>query len=230
MTIEERNHEDLSHEDLSALMDGELEAEPARFLLRRMERDPEMARTWSRWHLIRASLAQRAQASAHLDPWRLLSASNDDAFVARVMAQVSAQPRRHWARYIGGGAIAASVAAAALMLSVPQTTSTDAHVANAPGRAPALAANRAVASAAPPRVAAASLAASAPWLDHQPSFLAARPANGTLNPDYLQQAAYAPDSGSATLLMRDARQQQFNGAPYMILLVPEHNAAARPRH
>ena len=224
--MEERNN----REDLSALMDGELGMEPARFLLRRMQSDRELARDWSRWHLIRACLAERAASvSPHSDPLRIAS-SDDDAFVARVMAQVriTAQPRRHWARYIGGGAIAASVAAAALMLSVPQSTSTDGIATGTERHA-----SRAPAAAVPAAPLASRIAAApvsrttpAPWLDNQPAFLAARPAGSTvLSGNYLQQAAYAPDSVDmhAPMLMR-APRQNVDGAPYMILLMPDRKA------
>lgn len=223
-----------SREHLSALMDGELGTEPARFLLRRMEREPELARAWSRWHLIRACMAERVPASPHADPLRV-AAAGDDAFVARVLAAALAQPqpRRHWARYVGGGAIAASVAAAALMFAVPQSTSTDSGVVAGSGYSARYSA-RALASAAAshgasPRIAAApaSRVASASWLDRQPMFLAARRAavNPVLSGNYLQQAAYAPDAavGSAPMLVRDP-QQNVDGAPYMILLVPQQNA------
>ncbi len=221
--MEERNN----REDLSALMDGELGTEPVRFLLRRMQGDSELARTWSRWHLIRACLAERAvSVSPHSDPLRIAS-SADDAFAVRVMAQVqtTAQPRRHWARYIGGGAIAASVAAAALMLSVPQSTSTDGGIAAGTERH----ATRAPAAALPAAPLASRIAstpvsrtATLPWLDNQPAFLAARPAGSAmLSGNYLQQAAYAPDS--APMLMR-APRQNLDGAPYMILLMPDQNA------
>lgn len=219
-----------SREHLSALMDGELGAEPARFLLRRMEREPELARAWSRWHLIRACMAERVPVSPHADPLRI-DAVDDDAFVARVRVAVRAQPqpRRHWARYIGGGAIAASVAAAALMFAVPQSTSTDSGVVAGSDRSARALASAVASRAASPRIAAApaSRDVSAPWLDRQPMFLAARPAavNPVFSGNYLQQAAYAPDAsaGSAPMLVRDP-QQNVDGAPYMILLVPQQNA------
>ncbi|MBS0431041.1 MAG: sigma-E factor negative regulatory protein [Proteobacteria bacterium] len=226
-----------SREHLSALMDGELGAEPARFLLRRMEHDPELARAWSRWLLARACLAQRAAtASPHSDPLRIAAAGNDDAFVARVMEQTRTfvQPRRHWARFIGGGAIAASVAAAALMLSVPQSTSTDGTVgggADRTVRAVAQSPSRAAPAAARIAAAPAGRNASMPWLDRQPAFLAARPgvAGSMLSGNYLQQAAYAPDAAvtPASVLSRDPQRQSFDGAPYLILLVPEQ--ATRPQ-
>jgi len=96
-----------SREDLSALMDGELAAEPTRFLLRRLDHDPELSAAWSRWHLIRACLAS--------DSARMSAPKRDNDFAARVATalQVAAAPpvrQRHWARYMGGGAIAAGVA------------------------------------------------------------------------------------------------------------------------
>lgn len=223
-----------SLDDLSALMDGELGAEPARFLLRRMEHDPELARTWSRWHLVRACLNGGREA-AHADPVRLAVAGTgaEEAFSARVLQAVQAQPqqaRRHWARYLGGGAIAASVAAAALILSVPQTTSTDAVVASAPERTTAAAVPAGMIAAAP--VSARREPAPLPWIDsRQPAFLAARPAaanpafgGGLLQPGYLQQAAYAPDAGASVLTSEPGT---VGTQPYLIMLVPERGAQAQ---
>lgn len=223
-----------SYEDLSALMDGELGAEPARFLLRRMEHEPELARAWSRWHLIRACMAD-AQDSEHADPVRRATAdcNADDVFATRVMQAVHAQPavvRRHWARYLGGGAIAASVAAAALMLAVPQTASIDtsAPVAVASDHAGVVTPRVATATAAP------RTNAPLPWLDRQPMFLAANPAaantalgGGLLQSNYLQQAAYAPDADHQVMLRGTGRTA---GAPYMILLVPDHAVASPTPH
>src|SRR5690348_13734282 len=222
-------------EDLSALMDGELAAEPARFLLRRLEHEPELARTWSRWHMIRACLNGQRDAE-HADPVRLAGAgsSDEEAFSARVLQAVQAQPRqarRHWARYLGGGAIAASVAAAALILSVPQTTTTGTTLASAPERTTAAAARTGVIAAAP--VSAKRETTSLPWLDgRQPMFLAARPTSanaapggGLLQSGYLQQAAYAPDD--SPMLLRDPNAAA--NAPYMLMLVPARGAAQPPQ-
>lgn len=219
-----------SREDLSALMDGELQGDPARFLLRRLEHEPELARAWSRWHLIRSCL-NAGHAAASADPVRLarVGANDEEAFAARVLQAVQARPqaRRRWARYLGGGAIAASVAAAALILSVPQTTSTETTVAAAPERAATAAARTGLIAAAP--VSARRESASLPWVDsRQPMFLAARPSavnptfgGGLLQSGYLQQAAYAPDAAP----MREPAAAGH--APYMILLVPEQGAAAQ---
>ncbi|MGH8212854.1 MAG: hypothetical protein ACREPP_06475, partial [Rhodanobacteraceae bacterium] len=122
-----------------------------------------------------------------------------------------------------------SVAAAALMLSVPQSTSIDGLVAAGSEQHSA----RAPAAAIPatplaPRTAAMSVGRTtpAPWLDRQPMFLAARStAAGSVSGNYLQQAAYAPDSVRmpAPMLTREP-QQDLDGAPYMILLMPDRRA------
>ncbi|HET9836492.1 MAG TPA: sigma-E factor negative regulatory protein [Rhodanobacteraceae bacterium] len=226
-----------SREHLSALMDGELGKEPARFLLRRMEHEPELARAWSRWHLIRACLNGERDA-IYADPVRLASAAanSDEAFSARVLQAMQARPqaRRHWARYIGGGAIAASVAAAALMLSVPQSTSTDTILAAAPAapeRTTSSPARTGLIAAAP--VSAKRESAPLPWISNQPPvFLAERPVaassvpgGGLLQSDYLQQAAYAPTA--APMLMRNPGTATSANLPYMMLLVPDRGAATQ---
>lgn len=101
-------------EQLSALVDGELGADEARFLLRRMEHDPELGGCQERWQLL--GDVMRGQAS-------LLAPAG---FSAAVAAAISAEPapqtdarrqvRRSGWRAWGGGALAASVAAVALFL------------------------------------------------------------------------------------------------------------------
>ncbi|WP_213950157.1 sigma-E factor negative regulatory protein [Luteibacter sp. dw_328] len=106
-----------NREILSAGMDGELSREEIRFLLRRLEADQGLADVWSRYHAGRDGLRREA----------LPPVSHD--FVDRVMAAIEAEasapavadaaPRRRWLHWSAGGAIAASVAVAALMLSQP---------------------------------------------------------------------------------------------------------------
>ena len=217
-----------SREDLSALMDGELAAEPTRFLLRRLDHDPELSATWSRWHLIRACLAS--------DSARMSAPKRDNDFAARIAEalQVEAAPQarqRHWARYMGGGAIAAGVAVAALMLNVP----------NPHGGAPApVAQNRpAPSSAVPTSLAETSPApnpVTPPWLlSRQPTVLSAQPASadvvygtGLMQPDYLRRATYAP--GEA--LPYTSFQASQPGVPFSIVLLPEppSSSASAARH
>lgn len=100
---------DSIREQLSAMADGEMEAEGTRFLLKRLERDDEFRGVWERYHLVRDCLRHQgtmappdfcANVSALIDA--------DDAAARR-------QPpaRSSW-HGLAGAAIAAGVAAVAL--------------------------------------------------------------------------------------------------------------------
>lgn len=206
-----------SREDLSALMDGELAAEPTRFLLRRLDHDPELSATWSRWHLIRACLSE--------DATRMSAPKADSDFAARVAAAIHAdqtpQPRRHWARYVGGGAIAASVAVAALMLNAPNSRiDAPAPVARQVSPAPSPAVATALADTAH-----VSNQPTPPWLlSRQPTVLGAQPASanivygtGLMQPDYLRRATYTP---SSMLPFAESAQDGQPGLPFSILVLP----------
>lgn len=101
------------HEQLSALMDGELERDETRFLLKRLATDQELPARWGRYHVIRQSL-RRQELNALLP-----------GFSEAVMAQLDLEPAVQargattWLRWGAGGAIAASVAVAALVLTRP---------------------------------------------------------------------------------------------------------------
>ncbi len=102
-------------EQLSALVDGELGADEARFLLRRMEHDPELAGCQERWQLL--GDVMRGQAPA------LAPAGFSAAVAAAIAAEPApqAEPRRQarrsgWRAWGGGAALAASVAAVALFM------------------------------------------------------------------------------------------------------------------
>lgn len=115
-------------QQLSALMDGELSPDQARFLLRRLQHDGELAGSWERWQL--AGDVLRGRAGLLLP----------DGFAARVGIALQAEPpatatRRTPAllRWGGVAALAASVAVVALMVprQMPGT--------QAPGDAPRVA-------------------------------------------------------------------------------------------
>lgn len=219
-----------SREDLSALMDGELAAEPTRFLLRRLDHDPELSATWSRWHLIRACLSA--------DSARMSAPRADRDFAARIAAVIHAeratpQPRRHWARYVGGGAIAASVAVAALMLNVPNSR-LDTPTPVAQQESPAQAS---VAATSLANVASAANPVTPPWLlSRQPTVFGAQPASanvvygtGLMQPDYLRRAAYARDAEQP--FASSLRTSQAD-PPFSIVLLPQSppdSSAAVPR-
>lgn len=103
-----------NRQQLSALVDGELSSDEARFLLRRLQHDPELQACQERWALLGEVMRGKAVAPAPLD------------FAARVSAAVAqepvprAEPRRElrsgWRRWSGGAALAASVAAVAFFM------------------------------------------------------------------------------------------------------------------
>jgi sigma-E factor negative regulatory protein RseA len=106
-------------ENLSAGIDGELSKEELRFLLRRLDHDVSLQQAWAHYHIARDGLRRQLPLMAA------------PGFAARVMLAIEQESmpatssnsgvRRggHWLRWSAGGAIAASVAAAALMIGQP---------------------------------------------------------------------------------------------------------------
>ena len=104
------NHDYREH--LSALMDGELGKDELRFLLRRLDAEPDLATRWSRYHVARQTL--RRQEVLALRP------DFSEVIFARLQAEaVPTRQRLPLLRWASGGAIAAAVAVAALMVTQP---------------------------------------------------------------------------------------------------------------
>jgi len=107
-------------QQMSALMDGELAPDQARFLMRRMAEDNVLNDTWERWQLCGDVLRGRAQAPAPQGFAERVSAA-----IAQQALQPAANQEFHrsgnrlmrW----GGGAIAASVALVALFMAGQQS-------------------------------------------------------------------------------------------------------------
>lgn len=115
-----------NRQQLSALVDGALSPDEARFMLRRLEHDEALAGCHERWQLLGDVLRGQACAPAPLD------------FAARVRGAVAAEPaplataavvehtrerRSGWRRWGGGAALAASVAAVAMFMTREQLPS-----------------------------------------------------------------------------------------------------------
>jgi sigma-E factor negative regulatory protein RseA len=115
------HREDLSSGALSAGMDGELAREELRFLLRRLDHDASLGNAWTRFHLIRDSLRRELPRMASADfAARVQQAIEHEAAGVEPRGAYSGAGRlRHWLRWSAGGAIAAGVAVAALMLVQP---------------------------------------------------------------------------------------------------------------
>jgi negative regulator of sigma E activity len=111
-------------QQLSALVDGDLAPDQARFLLRRMEHDTELSGCLERWQLCGDVLRGQARAPA--------PAGFADGIAAAIAAEAArpangAAPLRNRGNLAkwGGGALAASVAAIALFVvrqQVPEET------------------------------------------------------------------------------------------------------------
>jgi sigma-E factor negative regulatory protein RseA len=203
-----------NREILSAGMDGELSREEIRFLLRRLEADPVLADTWARLHVARDGLRREAVPLASAD------------FASRVMAAIEAEPagaglpRRRWLHWSAGGAIAASVAVAALMLSQP--AGNPASSPDVAQRAP-LAGEAQVASA--PAVQAAAPVAPQ-WL------------SGNMASRFTQKAVFdsSNDAGAAAYLPRSTPYQIHRaraasapeGNGYMLLIRPDGSRYVQP--
>lgn len=121
-------------QQLSALVDGELAADEARFMLRRLEHDSELSACQERWQVVGDVMRGQACAPAPLDfSARVRQAVDADALqngplVAAAAAQRAPQraARTGWRRWGGGAALAASVAAVALFMAREQLPETNA--------------------------------------------------------------------------------------------------------
>lgn len=115
------------NQDLSALLDGELDGERSRFLMQRLQHDTELRQRWERWQLFSACLkgeptqplpadfAERVLAGLDLDS----SLANRDASDPRPTPRQRSLASSRTLRWMGGVALAASVGLAALLLRPP---------------------------------------------------------------------------------------------------------------
>lgn len=196
-------------EQLSALMDGELGRDQTRFLLRRLAPGDESTQCWERYHLVRQAMRRQ--------PAAMPQAGFADAVMARIGSV--GQPQRGsapWLRWGAGGAVAASVAMAALMLTRPAEEPSFGQPAVATRGQPA-----AAAASAP----AVSLAASAPSTEVRPPLLVPNAPVETAPASYGSAQPIGIDPELQPYLIR---QYQINGAsgpsgfvPYVLLGTPE---------
>lgn len=148
-TARDANSREFHREQLSAMMDGALSADEARFLLRRMEHDDELADCWERWQFLGDAMRGHAGRALPADFSRRVGrAIADDLAAEEVTLAVAATPGAHrpllrqpLLRWGGGAALAASVALAALIGSralSPSETTPPPVVASAPIQVPAV--------------------------------------------------------------------------------------------
>src|SRR5687768_305721 len=99
-------------QQLSALMDGALAPDEARFLLRRLQHDGELSEYWERWQL--AGEVMRGRAVTML-PAGFAARVGEAIAEAPAASKPQTQPRTRWARWGGSVALVASVAVVALL-------------------------------------------------------------------------------------------------------------------
>ena len=104
-----------SREHLSTLMDGEINRETGRFMIRRLGSDSELQGVWSRYHLIRDCLRHQAGAFAADGLHDKVRQALADEAPGKKRSGLQAQ----WLKPVAGLAIAASVALMAVVAVTP---------------------------------------------------------------------------------------------------------------
>ncbi len=100
-------------QQLSAMLDGELSPDEAKFMLRRLQHDGELAACWERWQVCGDMLRGRHHALLPSNfAERVAQAIEGDAGMVVAQPEVSKSPRL--LRWGGGAALAASVALVAV--------------------------------------------------------------------------------------------------------------------
>ncbi|MFK8011018.1 MAG: sigma-E factor negative regulatory protein [Marinicellaceae bacterium] len=102
---------DKSNQQISNLMDGELEVNASQFLLKRMASDDSLSKTWGNYHMIKSCLQKQAD-----EPWIDIASkvtqqlqNTDDGF-SQQSAEVKTPLMQRWLKPVMGLGIAASVA------------------------------------------------------------------------------------------------------------------------
>lgn len=202
-------------EQLSAFMDGELGRDESRFLLRRAGGDDALAGRWMRYHIARNVLRRQ--------PVIAIRADFSSAILARLDAETVADTGRvQWLRWGSGGAIAAAVAVAALMVTKPSTgpeVTTPIAATATPQRATQ------VAAPAPAQVAAASPMLQAPLVPNSPIQTQA----ASFGSDLSEPVTYDPRLQSYVIRHYQAlgTTSQPDFVPYILLAQPA-STAERP--
>jgi sigma-E factor negative regulatory protein RseA len=201
-------------ENLSAGIDGELSKEELRFLLRRLDHDVSLQQAWAHYHIARDGL--RRQLPPMAAPGfaaRVMLAIEQESMPATTGNSNGGRRSGHWLRWSAGGAIAASVAAAALMIGQPTNDAELRAGTSAPRTTSALA-------RVAPESKQAIPAAVPPWLSGDSAGLLSQQASATLGaPLDENQPIYARRQLGDTSLHR-YRTLSNNDGSYLLLLDP----------
>ena len=204
-------------EQLSAFMDGELGRDEMRFVLKRAESDGGLIGRWTRYHVARQALRRQEIVALRVD------------FSSAVMARLRAEDaplrdRNLWLRWGSGGAIAAAVAVAALVVTKPATEPEFAPVA---ATAPAPHVNPTMA-AATTQVAPTSPAFQTPLVPNSPIQTTA----ASFGSDLTEPVALDPRLQSYLIRHYEATGStgQPDFVPYILLAQPAQTLEPRPEN
>ncbi|MDE1893876.1 MAG: sigma-E factor negative regulatory protein [Pseudomonadota bacterium] len=198
-------------ETLSAGVDGELSKDELRFLLRRLDHDASLQHTWDRYHVARDGLRRKLPplAGAGFSERVMLAIERESGPVARGR-------RNHWLRWSAGGAIAASVAAAALMISQPGGDADRMAATSSSAQAKGSLAGPAPVTAMPTVPAAVP-----PWLSGNSAGLLSQQASATFGEtSFGSNSPLYPQQVSPNQAMRGYRTLDNNDGTYLLLLEP----------
>jgi sigma-E factor negative regulatory protein RseA len=210
------------NEQLSAGIDGELSKEAMRFLLRRLDHDTTLQQSWTHYNLARDGLRRQLPMMASA------------TFASRVMLAIEQEAapvstkRNHWLRWSAGGAIAASVAAAALMIGQP-TGDVDRTATLAGQRANSAVAD--VSADATPINKSAVPATVPAWLSGNSAGMLSQQASATSDAfPGENQPVYGSKRLSAYPLMHRYRTLNNNDGSYLLLLDPQQQPVSVSRN
>ncbi|HEV7490628.1 MAG TPA: RseA family anti-sigma factor [Rhodanobacteraceae bacterium] len=202
-------------EQLSAFMDGELGRDETRFVLKRAAGDHGLVARWTRYHVARQALRRQEIVALRVD------------FSSALMARLDAEDapmrdRNTWLRWGSGGAIAAAVAVAALMVTKPATEPESTPIA---ASAPVARVNPNVAAAAT-QVASTSPAFQTPLVPNSPIQTTA----ASFGSDLTEPVAVDPRLQSYLIRHYEATGTtgQADFVPYILLAQPAQPLEARP--
>ena len=208
-------------EQLSAFMDGELGRDETRFLLKRTGSDVALTARWSRYHVARQVLRRQEIVAIRVD------------FANSIMAQLDAENapqsvRTPWLRWGSGGAIAAAVAVAALMVTRPAEQPSPMPIAATtnPARTPQIASVNAPSASS--EIAAANPAFLAPLVPNSPIQTTA----AALSTDVTEPIGFDPRLQSYVIRHYQATGSagQPDFVPYILLPVEPHQGEAPRNH
>lgn len=106
---------DKQMENLSALMDGELDELSIARLLGQMKNDPQLTSKWARYHLMGDAMRGDMQGFANVDLSASISAALADEAPLVAQSGVLASAKRQWWKPVAGFSVAASVAMAVIV-------------------------------------------------------------------------------------------------------------------